>query len=360
MKYFWRYRPLYYYWDRVVTTHGHNGATIAQTFLNAQAGYSLGPKVGFTLVGAAGDVTCLLVETTNGAPDVSKMIASVTLAPAQLKKYPQMTHFALPPTFLEPGKRYAWVFVSQGSHRMAVGNKNRYAAGTMAVSTDDAWFEPDIDRDLLIEMPFCKFKQSRVEVDLASLSLSGGFSDIDMLYGSTIPDNTELNFEIQPQGSSDWTKVDDPGDGSTPLHALPPLCKLRAVFIGSPDVMPSFELADSVVKVWRAKTAMKHISTEQTLAAATTHLDVTYFIEDWDVAYHTATPSLLITGVGAYPADAVADEVVAPENGLPGGIKRKATFTPVASFTQFKTVLTMNTTSALHLASVSERVHQSF
>ena len=359
--YFWFYYPLYPYWDRVVTTHGHNGATIAQTFMNAQAGYSLGPRVGFTSVGASGDVTCLLVETTNGAPDVSKMINSVTLTPAQLKKYPQMTHFAFPPTYLEPGKRYAWVFVSQGAHRLAIADKNRYAAGTLAVSTDGAWFEPELDKDLLIEMPFCKFKQSRIEVDLASLSLSGGFSDIDMLYGSTIPDNTELRFEIQPQGSSDWTRLDDPGDaGSTPLHLLPPLCKLRAVFIGSADAMPSFELANSVVKVWRSKTAMKHISTEQTLAAATTHLEVSYLIEGWDVAYHTATLSLLITGVGAYPADVVADEVIPAENGLPSAIKRTATFTPVASFTQFKAVLTMGTTSALHLASVSERVHQSF
>jgi hypothetical protein len=349
-----------YYWDRVVTEYTVAGATIAQTFLNAQAGWFLGPTVYFTDPAASGDVHAVVCECTAGAPDLEKALCKVTVTAANLKKYPTETRFPMPPIFLEAGKRYAVVFTSSGAHKLAMADKNRYAAGTLMRATDGAAFEPiDVaDKDLLLELPFARFSASRVEVELAAQSLSGGMSDIDLLFEAIKPGGCELQFFYQPQASTDWYPIDDP-QGTTPLNALPPLVRLKAVFVGSPDVMPGFALTGSRIMTYRLKTAFKHVSVLQTLGAASDEIKVTAYLEGFDPAHHTATVKLQI-GATTEVHDSVVDEVVPPYGGSPGGIRRTATFNLPAPQTDFRIWLEGTTDSALLPFHVNERVYYAF
>lgn len=347
------------YWDAVTSSTTVQGSTLAQTFINAQAGYTVGADVFFTDVAAAGDVHCHLVECdASGQPDLSKGVATVTKAPADLKRYPAATRFGLPPTALEAGKRYAFVFVSQGAHRLAVADKNRYAAGQLFSSTDGAWFGAAGDKDLLLTVQFCRFKTSRTVVQLQPLQLAGGMSDLDFLYESVRVAGTDLVFEIQPQGSSEWFAVNGP-DTVDALSTSPAQVNLRAVFVGSHDMMPGIKLADSVARCLRRKTAMRHVSKTQTRVSTST-IKVTAFLRGFSAAApanHTAVAKILIGGVTELH-DLVTDEVIAPIGADPGGIKRTWTFNIAAPTSTYRVDLSGATADARNTFVITECVDQ--
>lgn len=149
-----------------------NGAVIAQTVLNAQGGWYLGSSFEFTDVADDGQVTMAICETVLGGPDISRVIASVTVAAVDLKTRPQRTRFGVPPVYMERGKRYARVLITQGAHRVAVADRNAYQEGTLFISTDGAWFHGDLTKDLLGRDHFAVFDQPRTVVELESISLA--------------------------------------------------------------------------------------------------------------------------------------------------------------------------------------------
>lgn len=347
------------YWDAVTLEKTVQGSTLGQTFLNSQGGYTLGVNVYFTDIAAAGDVHCFLVECdASGLADMSKGVATVTKAPAALKKHPEATNFGLPPTIMEPGKRYAYVFVSQGAHRMAVADKNRYAAGQLLYSNDGAWFTADADKDLLMSVLFCRFKSSRATVQLEPLQLAGGMSDLDFLYESAKVPGTDLIFEVQPQGAGEWFTVNGP-DAVSALAALPTLVNLRLTFVGSHDVMPGLKLSDSVARCFRRKTTFKHVTPVLTRVTANT-VKYTAYLRGFNAtapANHTCVAKVLIGGVTELH-DLVTDEVVAPIGGDPGGVKRTWTFNLAAPTSSYRVELTGTTADARKAFIVTEAVDQ--
>jgi len=347
------------YWEAVSSTVTVQGSTLAQSFINAQGGYTVGVDAYFTDIAATGDVHAHLVECdASGAPDMSRTIGKVTKARNDLVKYPAATRFGLPPTAMEPGKRYAWAFVSLGAHRLAVADKNRYAAGQLFTSADSAFFSAAPDKDMLLSIQSCRFRASRVTVQLQPLQLAGGMSDIDMLYENVRVAGTDLIFEIQPQGSGQWFTINGP-DAVSALSTLPAAVNARLTFNGSQDMMPGLKLSDSVVRCFRRKTAFKHVTPDLTRVTTST-IKVTAFLRGFSAAApasHTCLAKILIGGVTEL-YDLVADEVVPAIGGDPGGIKRTWTFNIAAPTSSYRIELSGTAADARNPFVITECVDQ--
>lgn len=315
------------YWDAVTTETVINGAVIGQTMLDAQGGWYLGQDFAFTQIADDGAVTMAVCEVTAGAPDVTKVIASVTKQPADLKPYPQWTRFGVPPIYRERGKRYATVLISQGSHRVALADNNAYLNGSLFYSSDGGWFTGDLSRDLLFRAIYARFDNPRAVIEMTPVSLAGGITDLDFLYESIAPEGTSIDWEIQPEGQATWSRFAG-GEGQSLLYNKPALVKLRAVFNGTADLQPMLKLTNSRLRATRSKSGFTGISQPINLPAPASSITVITYLGYFRAPDHTATIKLL-TGAGEVTASVVEDKPADM------GIRRKATFNlgaPVSDF----------------------------
>ena len=337
------------YWELITTEQVINGAVIAQTVLNAQGGWYLGSEFEFTTVAADGAVTMAICETIQGAPDMSRVIASVTKQAADLKTRPAKTRFGVPPIYMERGKRYARVLITQGGHRVAIADKNSYQEGTLFSSTDGAWFTGDLDKDLVSVDYFANFANARSVVEFSSISLAGGITDLDMLYDSIVPDGTEIGWEIQPEGQAVWSRLEG-GALQSLLYNKPAQVKLRAVFNGTSDVQPMLRLTKSRLRATRSKDTFVGVSSAIVLPAASSNITVTSYLEHFDDGDHTAVISLFDDGDVERAASVVED---LPAN---KGIRRKATFALGGATASFRIKHAATAASDLDLFHINETV----
>ena len=354
------------YWRRKITNGTVNGSVVAQTFLNSQDGWMTKLDLAFTQVAASGNVDVILCHTKDGKPDLSSSIAKVTVDQADLKVWPTWTEIVFPPTFLKAGERYGIVLMTGGNHYVAMAAGESYAQGTFFYSTDGAFYMGDLTKDLCFKLHCARFHVPRLEVELDALSLSGGIAAIDILAETIIPDGTDLIYEIQPSGSTEWTPLDYVINGQTVLYNLPALCKLRAVFLGTSDVMPGVGLLDSRIIISRPRTTFKHISEPVTLASSTQSFKVIVTANEYYEDNHNLTCTLddvTNATLGIVPATTITEDIE------PGGdenhkrIKRtfEWTATELATATSEIVInLDGQTTSALDVFVVEERVHLAF
>lgn len=336
------------YWDYKVTDHTINGAQVGQTFLNSQDGWLT--QVGFYLTRRAGsgNINLALCETVNGAPDLTKAIMVTTVNYADLKQYPEQTMVTIPPTFLKAGRRYAVVLTTNANHWAAMASGNSYTQGTFFYSTDGAFYQGDLTKDMMLTLNFAQFANARVVIALQPLQLDGGIANIDINAESIIPGATDLVFEVEI--NSAWrplTEVD-----VTALIGLPPLIPLRAVFLGTSDIMPALKLLGSVVKVWRPRTTFKHIS-DNCIRVSTTSIKVQLKLEGWNAANHTVACTLL-TGVSfatVETADVTETQVIDDYTTI-----KTYTFNLGAAISNFKIQIDGTTSTALSTYHVAERV----
>lgn len=354
------------YWDRIVTDHSVNGSVCAQTFLNSQDMWVTKLKLRFDQVGPNGDVTILMAETsTNGKPDLSKVIKTVTLTHANIVQGPDYTEIDWPATFLEKGAHYSLVFITGGDHYLATTSGENYGQGTFFYSTDGVFFQGDLETDVCFELHAAQFKNSRLEVELNALNLDGGMSDIDILADMVVPDGTQIQFEIQPQGGS-WTPLEEVESGNTALFGLPPLVNFRAVLIGTKDVMPAIDLANSYATMSRPRTTGRHISQPITLAAPTQDFKVVMKLEEYYEANHDFTMVLndVTNGLTAVAPATITDRDLGQgDDANHRTIERTFTWTatelPVAT-SEVVLDCAFSTSSALDVFHGSERVHLAF
>ena len=269
------------------TTHSVNGALIAQTMLIANAMWLTQIGLQFTAIGATGDVNLLVVETVGGKPDMEKAVAEVVIPVADLKQYPTETTVPIVPTLLEAGKRYALVMITQGAHRVATVDGNNFTQGTLFNGTDGDYFVGDLTKDLMFTLYAAKFDQSRTEVVLQEVSLSGGISDLDIRAKQVLPEGTSLDYEIQVGGK--WYRLDD---GTNHLLGNPGIVPLRAVFLGTEDLAPALVTGVDLLTASRPNLAGEHWSTVRTLPAPATSLLVELVV---DANYDPATDSCVAT-----------------------------------------------------------------
>ncbi|WP_336488287.1 hypothetical protein [Methylobacterium nigriterrae] len=295
------------YWDAVVTTEGLNGSQCAQTFLNNAAGWLTGINLFLSKAASAGSVKLVLCETTASAsPDLTKVIAVSEVPAANLKTYPAATRFAFPPRYLDPGKRYGLVAVTSGQHFFCQVSNNKYAQGSFFQGSDGGWFQGSLTLDLAFEAIYAKFATTRVEVDLQPLSCQNGISNLKTLIAGKVPDGTRLTLEVKPATGNAWFPI-APDTGMTPFNGLPPLMQFRAVFIGTTDLMPGIDLAQSETWAWRPRTDFTWISKLFTLPAGvtTTSVKVEFRLENFDPAHHTFTPTMIVGASNINPSSIV-------------------------------------------------------
>ncbi len=367
LRYYWYDAYKVPYWDRVVTNHSVSGAVVAQTFLNSQVGWMTRLHLYFSQVASSGDVTILLTETRNGKPDVGKVIAQATLAQADMVQ--GWNEIPFQPTLLLPGERYALVLITGGNHYVGLASGTRYAQGTLFYSTDGAFYQGDLTRDLMFAIDCAEFEANRIEVEMDALSLSGGIAAIDLLADMAVPEGTSLSFEIQPGGSGAWIPIEEVKEGNSALAGLPALCKFRAVFTGTPDAHAAIRLDTSRMRISRPRSTFKHISTDVNLPAGTQTLKITVLLENYYETNHDLSCTIddLTNGASAIAPATITDEDLgvdplgddANHHRIRRTFQWTATELPTPT-SQFKINLDGQTTSVLDVFHVSERVHLAF
>ena len=131
---------------------------------------------------------------------------------------------------------------------------------------------------------------------------------------------------------------------------------MRAVFIGTNDLMPGFYLPGSRIQANRARTDFKHLSVNRVLGSASENIDVILNLENWDETKHTCTVTLL-SGGSTYTHDSITDTVIAGAD-LPT-IRRQINFLPEpgTGISEFQIVVEGATTTALDLFHVASSMY---
>jgi hypothetical protein len=299
---FWTSTMTDTYTDYLTTTTTVSGSTKSQTFLNSQAGWLISMDFAFSAVAATGDVTLLVVNTTNGAPDFTSVIAQVKVPVGRINTYPAVTNFPLKPTYLDAGQRYAAVIVSPGNHFICYVSGNKYAQGSLFDSTDGSWSQGDLTKDLAFRANFASFTSTICQVQLTPLQLQNGITDISLIYGSKIPAGCELIWEIQKNGL--WYAMQSYGSGNNPLLGLPPLLPLRVTFVGTTDLMPGIDMAQTETLVSRPGAAFQHYTPNIAIGSPSSNIKVEVTVDYFNPLNHTNGCNLLIGG-GSVPFSTV-------------------------------------------------------
>lgn len=296
-------------------TTSYNGAIVGQTFLASNAMWLTKVGLQFTQVASSGDVLIAICETEGGKPNLHATLTKVTLAPADIKRYPTETTIPVPPVLLTAGKRYALVIITQGDHRVATVSGNSFTQGTLFFGTDGDYFTGDLTKDLMFTLYAAQFNQPRVEITLQAASLAGGMTDLAISTPQVVPEGCEVQYEIQVAGK--WYKLGDP---VLRLATQPDIVPMRVVLLGTQDIAPAVRLTPNAVTASRPATNMVHWSKPRTLASTSTSITVQIVVAQWDAANHTLNCSLL-SGTTTY------SPVTTVTKTEPDGQAKRITFT---------------------------------
>lgn len=334
------------------------GALVAQTLLVSNDTWAT--RLGFyiTAKGGSEDIKVVLCEVTNGQPDLSKVMLTSTYAHASIVN--GWNYIQIRPTFMQKGKRLGVVLVSNANHKIGMTSGQNYIDGTFFYSTDGIYYQGDLTKDMMIEVYGAKFNASQVAIEFAGLNLDGGMRDLDILAEMWAPDSTQLIFEIRANGTGEWQPLTR--DNLNQLNGAPPQCQFRGRFIGTRDMMPAINLANSRVKISRPKTAFKHISTIETVPTCTT-VTVKVLLERFDEVPHDYDLSLYVTAgpSGTIPRVETADSVVTKLiDARDKRYERTFVFNLAAPITAFRFVqpgTTNSATSVFHVAELNYYVN---
>jgi hypothetical protein len=319
------------YWDNITTPVTVTGAQIAETWLQGQDMWLDAIGLKFTRLADAGTVHVSIGEVTKyGLPDLDNMIAQTTLQRSDMVLNAE-TVVPLQPTFMQAGKRYAVILTTAADHWVAT--TPNFTGGTFFYVLDGAYAQGDATRDLWMRLYRAKPRQQRTVINLQPLQLVGGILSIDLLAGAIAPNSTSLSYEIQV--GSTWYNLHDVdkyvlGQGGV----IPPLLPFRAVFNGTGDIMPCLNLLDSLCKVSRPATTLRHISTTRTLPAPSTQIRVIQRYEYFNPTYHTATFKLR-TGAD-FSTEVTPTSVSTTIDPVDGAYEKTYVFNLGAAVTQFR------------------------
>lgn len=292
------------YWEFTATEHVVQGSVLAQTVLMAQTGWLTSAEVFITTADPAGGLTLLLTEAALGQPDVTKVLARATLAPGAVTAGWLKVPFT-DPMLVESGKRYALVLVSGAGHRVGFTEGTEYTQGILMYAQDGAYFTQAAERDLMLRLNFARFTSPRAVVQMQPLQLAGGIQELDMLYDAAAPAGCRLVWEYQTGGQ--WRPITT---DNAPQFGGAALVPLRAVFIGTQDLMPAIRPSTAEVTVSRRGNAFVHISTSRVLGAPSQNIRVRLLLEDFDAAKGHTVDCRLMVGAALVAATSHRDEVV--------------------------------------------------
>lgn len=350
------------YWKAVTVDHSVSGAQVAQSFLNPNDMWATKISLYFYAKGGAENVHVSLCEITNGVPDLENVIMKTSLSHAAIVER-GWTHVAIPPTFLNAGKRYAIVLVSNANHLIGLSSGNKVIDGTFFYSTDGVYFQGDLIKDMLFQIHAAKFESPQVAIELAAWNLDGGIRYIDINVDMVAPPSTDLVFEVRPNGSGEWIPLSEVD--TTALNGAPPLLQARLRFVGTRDIMPGIKLTGGRIFVARPKTTFTWVSKMFDTGADVTNMQVKVLLEYFDdTAGGGNTPHDLNCHLVKDPEgtpsvenpDSQADVVLDVIEGGKRRVMRTFTFTPTAE-DQYAIVLEGETNSAGNTFHVGELVY---
>ncbi|MCC0036552.1 MAG: hypothetical protein H6887_14970 [Hoeflea sp.] len=295
------------YYSTYTTYHteeyGLSGAIHGQTFLSSQVMVVTSIDLNFTKVGDTGDVTLSLCKITpSGTPDFKSVLAHVTKPVASLAV--GWNKFTFRPTLLDQGERYGWFISTTGNHQLMTNSGNAYTGGSLFICSDGIWAQGSTTEDFTFRVNAAKFRTNRVVMQFESLSLTGGMTEIEMIYKKWTPAATRLVWEVKAQGDDEWVVMDDREDN--PLANLPPLVQLRLTMIGTPDVAPMIYLDTYARAVsGRMRLDMVAISQLQTFGFGTDAAQVVVNMDAYSAAAHTCTPKLMLADDTIVTADTI-------------------------------------------------------
>ena len=346
------------YWDLNTTTVQASGSILSQTFLQSQDGWLTSVDILLTKVAAAGDISVVIADTTTtAAPDLTRVIGRASAAVGGLKV--GVNRIQVPPTLLRKGGRYSLTLVTAGNHFVGITDNNKFAQGTLFYSSDSAFQQGDLTRDMCFALNFAEFTSPYVEVQLRPLQLGGGIAAIDLLTPSAVPAGTKLVFAVQDPANGVWKPLTAESGGNA-LLGLPPLVQFKVIMIGTTDLMPGFGVgADARVVTTRPRPDARHISAVRNLPAPCKTFTIKIRLEAWRGAPHHThalkilTGPLLNTGVG----DTLVEPTIVTEAPAPddpeNAIVRNYTFTlavAVSTFVMRQEMTTDNVLSTFHVA----------
>lgn len=313
------------YWENITTDATVNGSQVAQTFLNATNGWLSEIGLYFGQVALAGDVNVYITEVEGGKPVNGSVISSGTIPVASLNTMGEIK-CAMTPVYLEGGRSYAMMLVSTGNHFVRVREGDKYPSGAAYYLSDTKeWLPVQNSGDICMNLYFPAFAQTRVEVAMQPLTRAGGISSIRINAAQYEPKGTKLVWEIQRAGR--WYQLSEGEYGA--LTGAPTLVNLRAVFIGTRDLMPAIDMSQTEITLLGEENTFTHVSEIHELDAATDEVRVRYDIQGWDEGVHDIDCDLIIPG-SPDTIEAPDTLTITPSAGDATTVRVEAVFTPSA------------------------------
>jgi len=195
--------------------------------------------------------------------------------------------------------------VTGAGHRVGFTEGTEYTQGILMYTQDGAYFTQAAERDLMLRLNFARFVSPRAVVQMQPLQLAGGVQELDLLYDSAVPAGCRLVWEYQTGGL--WRPVTP---DTPPAFGGAALVPLRAVFIGTQDLMPAVRPGNAQVTVRRRGTAFVHVSTSRVLGTPSQNIRVRLLLEDFSAAAGHTVDCRLIVGAATVAATSFRDEVV--------------------------------------------------
>lgn len=296
------------YWDYVTTAIGVNGSVFGQTLLIAQPTILTAIELDISRVGSDGDVHLFICETDpTGAPLVEKVLANTTLARAQLRLGTNKFDFL--PTYLTPGRRYAWFAVTVGNHQLRGSAGNAFAGGTSFRLSDGIWAQGDLDFDFNFRIYGAKFANTRTVINFQPVTLENGMSELRLLYANWRQEGTAIEWEIRTSDDLPWSRL-EPSD-ENPLNGLPAFVQLRCTMLATQELAPMIVL--DAFAVWRAARPapeMRAPSDAINLGLTTTTIQTLTTLDDFDPAVQSFTPRIMVGGAQALVAPDISTTTI--------------------------------------------------
>lgn len=329
------YYRLQQYWDdkikywngyQAITPTTQGGYLVGQTFLNAQSGWLTSIGLRFGKVDDAYGVKVYLCRAPNGEPDPNQIIAEGSIAAgvaqaSQGDPDPGVENtVTLTPAFLNAGERYGIILVTGGDYAVACRADNALTNGAFFIGDGAAW-SVDLGKDMAMRLYFAEFDVAFTSVQLETVTLSGGITDIDIVSTEHVPEGCELYWNVRFDGA--WHRLERV-TGTHPLAAAPATVELQLVMVGTRDIMPAIKLPDTVLRLNKGGASFTHLSEVRDAGGAAASVRVELEIAAWDAGKHTLTAT--IESGGNSDAPTASTDYALPN----GNIRRVMDFTLTA------------------------------
>lgn len=330
------------YSDIATTVYTVSGAGIAQTFSSSSQRWLTGIAVPIRAIDPSGPLSVLLCGVTaSGTPDLQNVIATGSVAAADMVLSPAATWIPIGPVLLVPGGRYAAVFVTSALHEIGCVPISAQLSGTLFYAGDGVYWQADANRDLSIAFRFASFSRPITTVELNPATLSGGMRELELAMVAI--DRAPGKFSLMGRASGGtWREI--AGSDGEVLTGAPDVLQIQARWVGTEATQAGVWLGQSRLLAARAQTAMQHVSSVITLPSARTVFSVQVDLVGFDATPHDVAVSLL--SGASYATKTAASATVIEDTAEPTVKRLKATVTLGAAASTVRVKMTGSTTDA--------------